>query len=69
MLVLFVPIVQIPGHWRFVSLRVPFAVLLYSVVVFIVIPLARGHALRRVCSSGRTARNGLRKRFCRVSPR
>ncbi len=45
MLVLFVPIVQflVTGAS---SLTVPFAVLLYSVLVFIVIPLAAGSVLR-----------------------
>src|SRR5438876_306340 len=45
MLVLFVPIVQflVTGAS---SLTVPFQVLLYSVVVFIVIPLAAGTILR-----------------------
>lgn len=47
MLVLFVPIVQflVTGAS---SLTVPFAVLLYSVIVFIVIPLAAGTVLRWV---------------------
>jgi len=47
MLVLFVPIVQflVTGAS---SLTVPFAVLLYSVLVFIVIPLAAGSVLRAV---------------------
>ena len=47
MLVLFVPIVQflVTGAS---SLTVPFAVLLYSVLVFIVIPLAAGSVLRGV---------------------
>jgi len=45
MLVLFVPIVQFLVHGAS-SLRVPFAVLLYSVLVFIVIPLAAGTLLR-----------------------
>jgi arsenite transporter len=45
MLVLFVPIVQflVTGAS---SLTVPFAVLLYSVLVFIVVPLAAGSVLR-----------------------
>ena len=46
MLVLFAPIVRFLVSGAS-SLAVPFAVLLYSVVVFIVIPLAAGLALRR----------------------
>jgi ACR3 family arsenite transporter len=46
MLVLFVPIVQILVGGAS-SLRVPFEVLLYSVLVFIVIPLTAGTLLRR----------------------
>lgn len=45
MLVFFVPIVQFLVH-RASSLTVPFAVLLYSVMVFIVIPLTAGTVLR-----------------------
>src|SRR5579863_3649010 len=45
MLVFFVPIVQFLVHGAS-SLTVPFAVLLYSVVVFIVIPLTAGTVLR-----------------------
>jgi len=45
MLVLFVPIVQFLVSGAS-SLRVPFQVLLYSVVIFIVIPLAAGTLLR-----------------------
>lgn len=45
MLVFFVPIVQFLVHGAS-SLTVPFAVLLYSVVVFIVIPLTPGTVLR-----------------------
>jgi len=55
MLVLFAPIVRfLVGGAS--SLHVPFAVLLYSVVVFIVIPLAAGTLLRHflVASRGRT---------------
>jgi ACR3 family arsenite transporter len=47
MLVLFAPIVRFLVSGAS-SLHVPFAVLLYSVIVFIVIPLAAGVLLRRV---------------------
>ncbi len=46
MLILFAPIVRFLVNGAS-SLEVPFAVLLYSVVVFIVIPLAAGIALRQ----------------------
>ena len=54
MLVLFAPIVRFLVSGAS-SLHVPFAVLLYSVVVFIVIPLAAGVVLRR----GLIARGGV----------
>jgi ACR3 family arsenite transporter len=52
MLVLFVPIVQFLVHGAS-SLTVPFPVLLTSVIVFIVVPLVAGAALRTVLLRGR----------------
>ena len=64
MLVLFAPIVRLLVNGAS-SLNVPFQVLLYSVVVFIVIPLAAGILLRRWLVAG-----GGRERFERdILPR
>ncbi len=69
MLVLFVPIVQflVTGAS---SLTVPFAVLLYSVLVFIVIPLAAGSLLRALLIRNRGKdwfEKGLLPRFASVT--
>ena len=68
MLVLFVPIVQFLVHGAS-SLTVPFQVLLYSVIVFIVIPLWRGHCCATLAAPARTAGSGSRRRCCRDSRR
>jgi arsenite transporter len=67
MLVLFVPIVQflVTGAS---SLTVPFRVLLYSVIVFIAIPLTAGAILRHGLSAS-VERTGSRGRSCHGSHR
>jgi len=69
MLVLFVPIVQLLVTGAS-SLTVPFRVLLYSVVVFIVIPLAAGTVLRAwlIGTHGRSwFENSLLPRFAPIT--
>jgi len=68
MLVLFAPIVRFLVSGAS-SLEVPFRVLLYSVVIFIVIPLAAGLTLRRYFIRRRAARSGSSSSSCPASPR
>jgi ACR3 family arsenite transporter len=67
MLVLFAPIVRFLVSGAS-SLHVPFEVLLYSVLVFIVIPLAAGVLLRQLFMRVKGAR-GSRTCCCRALPR
>ena len=66
MLVLFAPIVTFLVSGAS-SLHVPFQVLLYSVLVFIVVPLTVGVLLRAMVHAARRAARGSRTCCCRAS--